>query len=147
MKKAISLILVLCLVLVSAGCSTTMSYTYTVDNGDCLSITMDTTDGYKLSSGVPFTVTQHGEEVSTGQFLYSEYYTEYVNIVQADSNSTVLDSGEKDGSEYLFWNYNDTEYNYVMLVGGTDTAILISNLISEESARACIDRLTVSVLE
>lgn len=45
------------------------------------------------------------------------------------------------------WNYNDSEFNYVVKINGTNTGMLIANNISEESAKECFDRLEVKVKE
>ena len=42
------------------------------------------------------------------------------------------------------WNYNDSEFNYVVMINGTNnTGMLIANNISEESAKECFDRLEI----
>lgn len=45
------------------------------------------------------------------------------------------------------WNYNDSEFNYVVMINGTNTGMLIANNISEESAKECFDRLEIKVKE
>lgn len=62
-----------------------------------------------------------------------------------DENATILDSGEKDGCEYVMWNYNDSEYDYAILIEDSNTGILLGNDVSEESAKECFQRLTISV--
>lgn len=146
MKRMICIAMAVCLMLVTAGCSSSVAYSYTMDNGDYIRLELDASDGYELSAEVPFTISQNGEERSVGQFLYGEYYEESVSSVQSAANTTVIETGEKDGHEYMFWNYNDSEYNYIIRVADSNSAIVIGNLISEESARECFDRLTI-VLE
>ena len=57
----------------------------------------------------------------------------------------MLDSGKKDGNDYFFWCYNDTEWNYVIKINGSNTGIVLGNNVSEESAKECFNRLTITV--
>ena len=55
MKKIFkSILLVGIMMLALTGCTTNKSYTYTVETGDKVKITLNTTDGYDLSSDLPF---------------------------------------------------------------------------------------------
>lgn len=147
MKKTVLCFAVLvCMLAMFAGCTTSssMTYLFSVDNGDSVKITLDTTDHYKMTSEVPFTISHDGETLSQGAFIQGEAYSEYINAVERDEKAYVLDSGTKDGNEYEFWKYNDSEYNYVIKVAGTNTGIVLGNNVSQESAQECFNRLTIS---
>lgn len=83
--------------------------------------------------------------ISTGTFVQGYAYDQYVDSVKNDDNAEVLDSGVKDGNKYLFWNYNDSEFNYIIYVGDSNTAVILGTPISEEAAREVFDLLTISV--
>lgn len=142
-----------CVLAVLAGCNvrTSMAYTFSIDNGDSIKISLDTSDDYKLTSDVPFDITRDGETVSRGVFIHSVAYVEYANVAHNGENVQFLDSGNKDGNEYVFWKYNDAqddenaEYNYAILIKDSHTGIILSNVTSEESAKECFSRLTFSV--
>ena len=148
MKKII--ILLLCVVIMSAlivGCRTNSSkaYTFTVDNGDKIKITLDTSDDYDISSDLPFTISCDEEMLSQGSFILDETYEQYVSIVETDEKAKLLDSGTKYGHKYIFWCYNGSEYNYAILIDDSSTGIIIGNQVSEESAKECFNRLNITV--
>lgn len=148
MKKVLALALfAILLICLFAGCSTNSSkaYTFTVDNGDEIKIELNTSDSYDLSSELPFTISCEGETLSQGSFVLAESYQQYVSVVNTDENAELIDSGIKDGNEYIFWCYNGAEYNYAVLIKGSNTGIVIGNPVSEESAKECFNRLTISV--
>ncbi|OUP41491.1 hypothetical protein B5F22_10115 [Pseudoflavonifractor sp. An187] len=132
-----------------SGCTTSSSktYTFTVDNGDIIKITLDTADGYDISSNVPFEISCDGEALSQGSFIQGEAYQQYVDVVNKDENAELLDSGEKDGNSYIFWCYNKSEYNYAVLVNGSDTGVILGNTTSADSARECFERMIIKVEE
>ena len=144
-----------CLLFGISGCGNTESnnaetykaYTFEVETGDTVRIELDTTGGYDMSSDVPFEITENGDGLSEGTFIEADAYEQYVDAVNSDASATVLDSGSKDSNEYIFWSYNDSEFDFAILIGGSDTGVLLGNVISEESARECFERLTISVDE
>lgn len=140
---ALSVVLLLALL---AGCSdnSTMAYTFSVDNGDSIKLSLNTMDGYELTSELPFTISCEGNVLSQGSFILGDAYAQYVNIVEEDVNAELLDSGTKDGNEYIFWCYNGAEYNYAVLIADSSTGIVLGNVISEDSAKECFDRLTIT---
>ncbi len=127
--------------------TTNKAFTFTVDTGDNIKVSLDTTGDFDLSSNLPFAISHKGNVLSEGTFIYGEAYDDYVEVVGSDADAELLDSGSKDGNEYIFWCYNDTEYNYAILVGGSDTGIVLGNVVSEASAKECFERLTISVAE
>lgn len=149
MKKIICLVMLLCLVVSMTACSTStsMSYVFDVETGDRIKVTLDTTDDYEMSSDVPFTISCDDVDVTYGTFITSESYTEYETAVATDELAVVLDSGEKDGNSYIMWSYDNTEFNYAILIDGSDTAVILGNNVSEETAKLCFDRLTISVAD
>ena len=148
MKKAVVCLLSLVLVLTMlTGCETYMAYTFSIDNGDSIKVSLDTSDKFKISSEVPFTISQDGKELTHGSFIHGEAYDEYVQALEADEKSVISDSGVKDGNKYTYWIYNGEEFNYVVLVEGSNTGVLLGNNVSPDSAMECFNRLTISVDE
>jgi len=148
MKKVLALVLSVILVAcLFTACNTNSSkaYTFTVDNGDKIKIELNTADKYDLSSELPFTISCDGKTLSQGSFVLAESYQQYVSVVNTDENAELIDSGTKDGNEYIFWCYNGSEYNYAILIKGSNTGIVLGNPVSEESAKECFNRLTITV--
>ena len=131
--------------LLAAGCTSSKTVTYNVETGDSISIKLDTSEGYDISTDVPFTISQNDETISQGTFITAESYQQYVDAVKSTEGVTIIDSGENDTCEYLMWNSNDTEYDYVVLIKESNTGVLIGNNVSEKSAKECFNRLTISI--
>ena len=150
MKKMFVLALsLICIAGMATGCSTSnsMSYTFSVDNGDSVKVELDTTDGYKMTSDIPFAISKGEDALSQGIFMQGEVYDQYADVISKDESAEILDSGTKDGNDYIFWCYNGQEYNYAMKIAASNTGMILGNIVSEESARECFDRLTVTVAE
>jgi len=128
-----------------AGCSdnSSMTYTFSVDNGDSIKVSLDTTDNYSMSSDLPFSISCNGETLSQGTFIQGDAFEQYKSVAMSDKNARVIDSGIKGGNDYIFWCYNGAEYNYAIMINDSNTGIVLGNAISEESARECFDRLSV----
>jgi len=145
MKKMVIIMASVCaLLLCSCSGNTSISYTYQLTTGDSVKVTLDTSEGYSLASEIPFTISCNGETLSQGMFITEDDYKQYVSVVTSDLSATILEQSSKDGNEYIFWSYNDSEYNYAIMIEGSDSAILLGNNVSEDSARACFERLEFS---
>ena len=147
MRIAAVLILAVCAICVFGGChiSKTKSYTFDVDTGDKVMLTLDTTDHYDMTAKLPFSISHEKEVLMQGKFILGSGYEQYVDAVDRDESSQLLESGTKDGNDYIFWCYNNTEYNYVIYVKGSDTGVILSCPVSEDAAKACFDRLTITL--
>ncbi|WP_294188837.1 hypothetical protein [uncultured Clostridium sp.] len=134
--------------LMIAGCgkgSFSKAYTYSVTTGDSVKIKLNTSDNYDISADMPFKITKDGEVLSQGTFMQGEMYNQYVESAQYDEKVKVIDSGKIGENEFLFYEYNNSEFNYVVLVGDSNTGLIIGNNVSEESARECFERLEISL--
>lgn len=150
MKKNISsLLIILCFVFVLSGCSgetkTYKAFTFNVETGDKIRIELDTTGGYDITSNLPFEISQNGTTFSQGVFIEAEQFDSYVETVNTDANAKVIEERSKNSNQYLFWSYNDSEFNIVVLINDSNTGILLGNAVSADSARECFERLTISL--
>ena len=149
MKKTYLLIIsILCVLFIGVGCgesSSSKAYTFNVDNGDSIRVAIDTSDNYDISSDVPFAISCENEVLSQGTFIHGSAYAQYVSVLESDANAELLDSGKKDGNDYIFWCYNGSEYNYAILIADSSTGIILGNVVSEESAKECFSRLTITI--
>ncbi|KFI63871.1 hypothetical protein [Bifidobacterium cuniculi] len=138
-------------ILALGGCSThtAKSYTYNVDTGDAIKIELDTTGGYDIDDEVPFTVTKDGETVTQGTFLKGdEGYSLYSQQVADDEDAEVIAEGEQGGNEYLFWSVDNDgtmEYDYVIRVKDSSTAVLLGSQAGEQEARDVFERMRITV--
>ena len=145
-KRLVYVFAILSMMILFVGCGnakTSKSYTFNVETGDSVKVKLDTSDKYNITSEVPFEISQDGDVKSQGTFIFGEAYEQYKDVVDTDENAELLDSGNKDGNEYVFWSYNDSEYNYAILIKGSSTGLILGNNVSEESAKECFNRLTI----
>ena len=140
-----SLAIIGIMVLTLTGCTKSKSYTFTVETGDKIKVELNTTDGYDLSSDLPFTISKDGETLSQGTFITVSYYEQYVNAAKTDSLAKVIKESSTDDIEYVFYSYNDSEYNYVIKVKNSNTGILLGNQNSREDAEKCFELLRFSL--
>lgn len=152
MRKIITVVLILvCIMICFTGClnkdssKTHKSYTFSVDTGDKVNIKFDITNGYDINSKVPFEIYLDENLLSQGAFIKADEYEKYLSIVKSDVNSKLIDSGEKDSNKYIFWSYEESEYNFAVLIDNSNTGILLGNVTSEESAKECFRRLTITI--
>lgn len=95
MKKKINIIfsLIVVVMLFVTGCGnskTTVSYTYKVETGDNITISLTTNDGYELTSDIPFVISKDKKELSQGIFISAEYFTAYVDSVKITKKQKLL---------------------------------------------------------
>jgi len=139
-----ALLCIICL----TGCGnvhTSITYTFSVSTGDSVDIKFDTTDDYQITSDLPFEISQDGTLLTSGSFISADGYQMYVDVVNADDDAEIIESSSNDTLEYIMWNYNDTEFNYAILIKDSQTGILLGNQTSEESAREVFHRMEISL--
>jgi len=145
MKKILSsLVLVMVMVLTLTGCTTSKSFTWDVNTGDKIKIKVDTSGGYDITSDLPFTISKDDETLSQGTFITIDGYNQYMNAVETDPTAKVIDSGSKDGITYTFYSVNDSEFNYIIKIDGSNTGILLGNPNSQAEAEEVFSRMTFS---
>lgn len=138
------LLCILCL----TGCGnvhTSITYTFSVSTGDSVDIKFDTTGDYQITSDLPFEISQDGTLLTSGSFISADGYQMYVDVVNADDDAEIIENSSTDTLEYIMWNYNDTEFNYAILIKDSQTGILLGNQTSEESAREVFHRMEISL--
>lgn len=148
MKRIVSAMLVLLLLAAFCGCSnvkTSMSWTYKVETGDAVRVTLNTTDGYSISSNVPFTISHDGNDISHGTFIKGEACEQYRNAATTQEGAKWLEEGTIGVHKYFAWSFNDTEWNYCIELDGGKTGILLGNIVSQDSAKEVFSRLTIEI--
>lgn len=147
MRKLFAVVLACLLLTGCNGVETSLTLKFDVDTGDAIQLKFNTTDGYSVSVDVPFVVSKAEETLMYGTFLHEEGFTYYLDAAKTDTDATVIEESSKNGNQYIFWSYNDEEYNYALFVGGTNTGVLLSSQVSEEVARECFDRMVFSIYD
>ena len=148
-KFIVSLIMVFSFIFILTGCTKTKSITYKVETGDNIKVSLKVNDGYDLKqaidSNATFEITKAGDVLSQAIFTNHDYYNQYVNSVSSDDSAKIIEQQKKKNLEYIFYSYSHdsfTEYNYIIKIVDTNTAILIGNIKSEDSAKEVFNRLS-----
>lgn len=132
-----------------AACSThsSKSYSFQVETGDTVKVTLDTSEGYSLSqSDGHFTVSLDDEAQLEGIFVTKDMYDQYMAAVAA-SDATIITEDEQGGNAFLFYELegqSGTETNFIVWLKDSDTGIVIGSLAGQEKARTAFDRLTLT---
>lgn len=143
-KVIATIAIIVLLMFILTGCTTSMSYTFKVETGDTIKIKLDTTNGHSINSELPFKITKDGKTLSQGMFINMNGYDQYITGVNNSNSVKIIDKGTKNGVEYTFYSYNNTEYNYIIKISGSNTGVLLGNNQSQEIAEECFKLLTFS---
>lgn len=145
MKKCIlSLVFLFVSVILLTGCDSKLTYTFNVETGDRIKISLDNKDTYSMNTKSPISFTKDGEEISTGTFLTSDGYTQYADTIKNTKEANIIESDSKDGITYMFYSYNN-EYNYLIKIDDSNTGFLLGNKTSLESAKEVFQRITITL--
>lgn len=145
MRRFFCLIMVLVTIFFLVGCSSDASCVYSVNaTGDKILAKINKSSGLSFSFSESVVVVKDGEILSRVVFMKKERYYSYLDEVNNDELSSIIYLGNKEGNEYMFWKCNECEWNCIMLVKDSNTAVFLSNAVSEESAKECFENLTFS---
>ena len=80
------------------------------------------------------------------QFL--KVYKEYKKIIEENKDNKILNkkSGKKDDNEYIYYETNGKsgmEYNYIVKVYSTNSAVIIGCLTNKEEAQKVFEHLII----
>lgn len=143
----IAVIIVVGIVLLFTKLNSKLSYTYEVNTGDKVVLTLNTSNGYSMTSDMPFSITKDEGIISRGTFIESAAYEVYESSMGLIDGIVSSDKGEKNGISYLYFNYNNTEFDYIIKINDSNTGVLLSNSISEESAKEIFDKLSFDIIK
>ena len=148
MRKKISLfVLTLVAVCLFTACSTSFSYSFDVSTGDKIEVKLDTTGGYLLrqEDGI-FQASKDNVTLLSGSFLTEEGANSYFEQASTASDVQMLDQGNYQGNDYIFYLYKE-EWYYIVKVAHSSTGIRLVGDSSEEAVRECFERFRFSIAE
>ena len=134
--KAICTALILVMVFMLLGCSvsTSKSYSFDVETGDRIKVTLDTSGDLSLSQkDGHFIVTEEDEEILEGIFIHEAGYKAYVDM-------------QKDENRYYMYEFDGTmgtEDNFVMWIDDSNTGLIMASLAGRDKAKEAFDMLTI----
>lgn len=140
-------VIIIATILIFGKFTTKLSYTYEVNTGDKITLSLNTTDGYSMTQDMPFSITKDDGIISRGTFIEASAYEVYESSMDLIDGIVNSDKGEKDGITYLYFNYNNTEFDYIIKINDSNTGLLLSNSISEESAKEMFERLSFEIVK
>jgi len=140
-------VIIITAILILGKFTTKLSYTYEVNTGDKITLSLNTTDGYSMTQDMPFSITKDDGIISRGTFIEASAYEVYESSMDLIGGIVNSDKGEKDGITYLYFNYNNTEFDYIIKINDSNTGLLLSNSISEESAKEMFERLSFEIVK
>ena len=146
--KATCLTLVFVIAFMISGCnvSTSKSYSFDVETGDRIKVTLDTSGDLSLSQkDGHFIVTEEDEKILEGIFIHEEGYKAYVDI-KGEQGMTVLEDTQKDGNRYYMYEFDGTvgtEDNFVMWIDDSNTGLIMASLAGRDKAKEAFERLTI----
>lgn len=150
MKKTKILWVILIAVIATAifsGCefNSSKSYTFEVETGDRITIKMDTSKKYDLTSSLPIEFSKDDEVLSQGTFATAETYDAYYQLVKSDSTCTIIEEKSNKNGEYFFFKTESGEFDYIIKIKDSNTCFILGNDVSESSAKEVFKRLTFKV--
>lgn len=140
-------VIIITTILIFGKFTTKLSYTYEVNTGDKITLSLNITDGYSMTQDMPFSITKDDGIISRGTFIEASAYEVYESSMDLTEGIVNSDKGEKDGITYLYFNYNNTEFDYIIKINDSNTGLLLSNSISEESAKEMFERLSFEIVK
>ena len=147
MKKVFLGIIALFLVVSLTGCKTEKSYTYDVNTGDKIKVTIDTTDGYDYNEkDDEYIISKKDEDICKWIFATMDNYNSYIELYNNNTDATLIKDSSNDNIEYSIYRVNNTaanmiEYDNFVKVKNSNTAIIMGSL-SEENMEKCLELLT-----
>ncbi len=133
--------------LAACSFSTSMSYTFTVSTGDEIKISLDTSDGYRLTEeDSTFSVEKDDEVVLQGIFLDETMYNDYMERAKA-ADISVIAEDEKDGNPYFYYQTEvsaGTACQILLWIDGSQTGIMLASLSPQEDVDPAFERLEFS---
>lgn len=128
------------------SCSTFLSYSFNVETGDKIKVTLDTSSGLSLEQkdGV-FSVKKDDEVILQGMFINEATYNQYVKI-KGQQGMTVLADTEKDGNTYYMYEVDGqagTEDNFVVWLKNSNTGVILGSVAGKDNAKEAFEKLTL----
>ena len=145
MKKALTLLLVsvlamTCLLGCSAGTAKkTVSYTFEVETGDTVKVSLSGTDYVlKQQDGLFMVDDKDGTTIATGIFISKDMYSSYHYMLIGDgmpSGVSNLTSGTRDNFDYVSYDYAEKdetngdyhEHNFVGYIKDSNTGFILGS--------------------
>lgn len=131
------------------ACSRSMSYTYTIDTGDQITVKLDISDGYTMrqEDGGFAVYNEEDTLISQGFFIDREMYEAYLSSIE-EAGATIIAEGEEDGCIYTQYQLaldTHTEDNYICWIEGSSTGAVVASMEGQTEAEQVFALLSFEV--
>ncbi len=144
-SKILYAFLCLVMLLCVSACHTSKSFTFQIENGEQIKITLDTTDSYDLvQEDGTFAVEKDGDYLLQGYFLSEDGYRQKEELILSvdfiDMKRMVPD---EDPMMYVYQHEGKagSEVDYLFRVEGAETGVIVGSLMSFEEAETAFSLL------
>lgn len=124
------------------GCSfhSSKSYTFDIETGDRIKITLKTGNGYDLKQeNGRFSITKNESVISQGIFLKEDVKNDFYTKLGK------LEKYSYDNGEYIYYETDGEagiEYNYFIVLNDSKAGIVVASLEGSEEAKNVFERLS-----
>lgn len=143
--------LILALVICLCACSTSKSFTYKVDTGELVKITLDTSNSkYDIkANGSTFELYNDEQLISQGCFMDFSAFDKYKEAVNLDKNAEII---EETSTKIVYYYEDDetTEYDMILCISDKTGVVVGSELnknVTKDIAADALSRLSFSIEE
>lgn len=136
-------------IMILTGCTTSISYTYKVETGDNVKVTLDTTDGLMLENEDDILViTRDDETILQGTFCNIYLCDTYADLMRNDDSIKIIEEDSANGITWLMCTLDGAagkEIDIVVWIDGSDTGLLLASLEDEDITEEAFDSLTFTI--
>ncbi|MBQ1351130.1 MAG: hypothetical protein IIY71_00205 [Oscillospiraceae bacterium] len=147
-KKGLVLLAMFFAALILGGCSTSKSFTFRVETGENVKVTLDTTNGLDLrqSDGQFTVVDKEGNALLDGMFLLGSMFEHYAAEIPSMANVTVNDARD----DFIYWDYTEEdgskEHNRALKLSD-NTGVIIGSLAEKAAGEEAYQALSFEIVE
>lgn len=142
LKRSLKIFIFLAIFILLTGCKSSKMVKFNVSNGEVINVTLDTTNGYDISSEIPFYVIKDAKKMCQGEFIVIDSYDQALIELKSNSEVKILDKGARDDGDYIFYSYNDSSWGYIIKLKKSSTSIYLSSTESKDNVSKCASLLT-----
>lgn len=145
-----------CLLLVISLCACnghkSVSYTYVIDTGDAVKVTLDTTNSdYSIKPDGSNFVIYYGDEliIAQGYFIGAYSFGDYLAIITQNENVEIVEQTDKK-IVYKYQDDKDAEYDMIECISDLTGVVVgssISGEVTNEMAKDILSRLTFTITD
>lgn len=144
--RTMAALLSLTLLLGLTACHSSKSFTFQIDNGEQVKVTLNTTDGYDLTQeDGTFAVEEDGKTILYGRFLKPEGFALYQEEMSKQKNAKLVTLEPADSPTLCIYTFDGSagpEVDYLMKLDGGETVVYLYTTKTAAEAEKLVELLT-----